>query len=239
MKKLGILLLISFCLLGCQPRDEVPTPEKVSEIEISKSYTFDEQLRYEIVKSTVTNKIEPTNKNNTYRSIKPKQDENQFIDVVLKTKNLSKKEYVLKDIYQGTFVINHQSYKASLAIENLKSVSYTHLIVLQDTHLFTGTIADNIRYGKLNATMDEVIEAAKLANAHSFIKRLPDGYNTMLSGDGANLSQGQRQLLAIARAAIANPPVLILDEATSSIDTRTEKLIEKGMDLSLIHIYQV
>ena len=85
-----------------------------------RSYTFDEQLRYEIVKSTVTNKIEPTNKNNTYRSIKPKQDENQFIDVVLKTKNLSKKEYILKDIYQGTFVINHQSYKASLAIENLK-----------------------------------------------------------------------------------------------------------------------
>lgn len=101
---------------------------------------------------------------------------------------------------------------------------------MQDTHLFTGTIADNIRYGKLDATMDEVIEAAKLANAHSFIKRLPNGYETMLSGDGANLSQGQRQLLAIARAAIANPPVLILDEATSSIDTRTEKLIEKGMD---------
>lgn len=103
-------------------------------------------------------------------------------------------------------------------------------IVLQDTHLFTGTIADNIRYGKLDATMDEVIEAAKLANAHSFIKRLPNGYDTILSGDGANLSQGQRQLLAIARAAIADPPVLILDEATSSIDTRTEKLIEKGMD---------
>ena len=102
--------------------------------------------------------------------------------------------------------------------------------MLQDTHLFTGTIADNIRYGKLDATMDEVIEAAKLANAHSFIKRLPNGYETMLTGDGANLSQGQRQLLAIARAAIANPPVLILDEATSSIDTRTEKLIEKGMD---------
>lgn len=103
-------------------------------------------------------------------------------------------------------------------------------IVLQDTHLFTGTIADNIRYGNLHATMDQIIEAAKLANAHSFIKRLPDGYHTMLSGDGANLSQGQRQLLAIARAAIANPPVLILDEATSSIDTRTEKLIEQGMD---------
>lgn len=103
-------------------------------------------------------------------------------------------------------------------------------VVLQDTHLFTGTIADNIRYGNLHADMDAVIEAAKLANAHSFIKRLPQGYDTMLSGDGANLSQGQRQLLAIARAAIANPPVLILDEATSSIDTRTEKLIEKGMD---------
>lgn len=103
-------------------------------------------------------------------------------------------------------------------------------VVLQDTHLFTGTIADNIRYGNLHADMDQVIEAAKLANAHSFIKRLPQGYDTMLSGDGANLSQGQRQLLAIARAAISNPPVLILDEATSSIDTRTEKLIEKGMD---------
>ncbi|MBQ5884083.1 MAG: ATP-binding cassette domain-containing protein, partial [Clostridia bacterium] len=103
-------------------------------------------------------------------------------------------------------------------------------MVLQDTHLFTGTVEDNIRYGKLDATHDEIVEAAKLANAHSFIKRLPDGYNTMLTGDGGNLSQGQRQLLAIARAAVANPPVLILDEATSSIDTRTEKLIEKGMD---------
>jgi len=103
-------------------------------------------------------------------------------------------------------------------------------MVLQDTHLFTGTVEDNIRYGKLDATHDEIVEAAKLANAHSFIKRLPDGYNTMLTGDGGNLSQGQRQLLAIARAAVADPPVLILDEATSSIDTRTEKLIEKGMD---------
>lgn len=103
-------------------------------------------------------------------------------------------------------------------------------VVLQDTHLFTGTIADNIRYGKLDATMDEVVEAAKLANAHSFIRRLPKGYDTMLSGDGGNLSQGQRQLLSIARAAIARNPVLILDEATSSIDTRTEKLIEKGLD---------
>ena len=107
-----------------------------------------------------------------------------------------------------------------------KSIS----IVLQDTHLFTGTIADNIRYGKLDASDEEVIEAAKLANADSFIRRLPNGYQTMLSSDGTNLSQGQRQLLAIARAAIFNPPVLILDEATSSIDTRTEKLIEKGMD---------
>ncbi len=103
-------------------------------------------------------------------------------------------------------------------------------MVLQDTHLFTGTVEENIRYGKLDATHDEIVEAAKVANAHSFIKRLPDGYNTMLTGDGTNLSQGQRQLLAIARAAVANPPVLILDEATSSIDTRTERLIEKGTD---------
>ena len=103
-------------------------------------------------------------------------------------------------------------------------------MVLQDTHLFTGTVEENIRYGKLDATREQVIEAAKLANADSFITRLPQGYDTVLSGDGSNLSQGQRQLLAIARAAVANPPVLILDEATSSIDTRTEKLIEKGMD---------
>jgi ABC transporter related len=103
-------------------------------------------------------------------------------------------------------------------------------IVLQDTHLFTGTIADNIRFGKLDATDDEVIAAAKIANADKFIRRMPRGYNTVLTSDGANLSQGQRQLLAIARAAIADPPVLILDEATSSIDTRTEALIEKGMD---------
>ena len=103
-------------------------------------------------------------------------------------------------------------------------------IVLQDTHLFTGTVADNIRYGKLDATEEEVIAAAKLANAHGFIKRLPKGYDTILTGDGGNLSQGQRQLLAIARAAIANPPVLILDEATSSIDTRTEHLVQDGMD---------
>ena len=103
-------------------------------------------------------------------------------------------------------------------------------IVLQDTHLFTGTVMENIRYGKLDATDEEVIGAAKLANAHSFIKHLPDGYQTMLTSDGTNLSQGQRQLIAIARAAVADPPVLILDEATSSIDTRTESLIEKGMD---------
>ena len=103
-------------------------------------------------------------------------------------------------------------------------------IVLQDTHLFTGTVRDNIRFGKLDATDEEIVAAAKLANADSFIRRLPDGYDTMLTGDGANLSQGQRQLLAIARAAIADPPVLILDEATSSIDTRTESIVQAGMD---------
>lgn len=103
-------------------------------------------------------------------------------------------------------------------------------IVLQDTHLFTGTIADNIRFGKPDATQEEIEKAAKIANADSFIRRLPNGYETMVTADGANLSQGQRQLLAIARAAVSDPPVLILDEATSSIDTRTERLIEKGMD---------
>lgn len=103
-------------------------------------------------------------------------------------------------------------------------------IVLQDTHLFTGTVMDNIRYGRLNATDDECIAAAKLANAHDFIKRLPEGYDTILTGDGSNLSQGQRQLLAIARAAVANPPALILDEATASIDTRTEVHVQEGMD---------
>ena len=103
-------------------------------------------------------------------------------------------------------------------------------IVLQDTNLFTATVMENIRYGKLDATDEEVIAAAKLANADGFIRRLPDGYNTMLRNNGANLSQGQRQLLAIARAAVADPPVLILDEATSSIDTRTEKLVQDGMD---------
>lgn len=103
-------------------------------------------------------------------------------------------------------------------------------IVLQDTHLFTGTVAENIRFGKLDATQEEIERAAKIANADSFIRRLPNGYDTMLTSDGANLSQGQRQLLAIARAAVADPPLLILDEATSSVDTRTEALIEKGMD---------
>ena len=103
-------------------------------------------------------------------------------------------------------------------------------IVLQDTNLFTATVMDNIRYGKLDATEEEIIQAAKLANADGFIRRLPEGYQTMLTGNGANLSQGQRQLLAIARAAVADPPVLILDEATSSIDTRTEKLVQEGMD---------
>ena len=107
-------------------------------------------------------------------------------------------------------------------------------IVLQDTNLFTGTVMDNIRYGKLDATEEEVIAAAKLANADTFIRQLPDGYNTILTGNGSNLSQGQRQLLAIARAAIADPPVLILDEATSSIDTRTEKIVQDGMD-KLMH----
>ena len=107
-------------------------------------------------------------------------------------------------------------------------------IVLQDTHLFTGTVRDNISFGKLDATDEEIVAAAKLANADSFIRRLPDGYDTMLTGDGANLSQGQRQLLAIARAAIADPPVLILDEATSSIDTRTERIVQDGMD-KLMH----
>ncbi len=103
-------------------------------------------------------------------------------------------------------------------------------MVLQDTHLFTGTVMENIRYGRLDATDEEVIEAAKTASAHSFIMRLSDGYNTMLTGDGANLSQGQRQLLNIARAAISKAPILVLDEATSSVDTRTERHIEHGME---------
>lgn len=122
---------------------------------------------------------------------------------------------------------------------NINKIKKTDLrrslgIVLQDTHLFTGTVMENIRYGKLNATDEEIYEAAKLANAHDFISRLPDGYETMLSGDGSSLSQGQRQLLSIARAAVADPPVMILDEATSSIDTRTEAIVQRGMD-SLMH----
>ena len=103
-------------------------------------------------------------------------------------------------------------------------------LVLQDTHLFTATVMENIRYGRLDATDEECIAAAKLANADIFIRQLPDGYDTVLTGDGGNLSQGQRQLLAIARAAVADPPALILDEATSSIDTRTEKIVQEGMD---------
>ena len=121
-------------------------------------------------------------------------------------------------------------------INKIKKADLRHSlgIVLQDTHLFTATVMENIRYGKLDATDDEVYAAARLANADTFIRQLPDGYNTVLTGDGANLSQGQRQLLAIARAAIANPPVLILDEATSSIDTRTERIVQDGMD-KLMH----
>lgn len=117
-------------------------------------------------------------------------------------------------------------------VKNIEKDALRHSlgIVLQDTHLFTGTVAENIRFGKLDATQEEIERAAKIANADSFIRRLPNGYDTMLTSDGANLSQGQRQLLAIARAAVADPPVLILDEATSSVDTRTEALIEKGMD---------
>lgn len=130
------------------------------------------------------------------------------------------------EIQQGTITYDGIDIRNICKDDLRRSLS----MVIQDTHLFTGTIADNIRYGKLDATDEEVREAARIANADSFIRRLPHGYDTMLDSDGANLSQGQRQLLAIARAAIASPPVLILDEATSSIDTRTERLIEKGMD---------
>ena len=117
-------------------------------------------------------------------------------------------------------------------INKIKKAELRHSlgIVLQDTHLFTGTVKDNIRFGKLDATDEEIVAAAKLANADGFIRRLPEGYDTVITGDGANLSQGQRQLLAIARAAVADPPVLILDEATSSIDTRTERIIQESMD---------
>ena len=130
------------------------------------------------------------------------------------------------DVQQGTVTYDGIDVKDIRKDDLRRSLG----MVLQDTHLFTGTIADNIRFGKLDATLEEVKQAAKIANADSFIRRLPEGYDTMVTADGANLSQGQRQLLAIARAAVADPPVLILDEATSSIDTRTEFLIEKGMD---------
>lgn len=134
------------------------------------------------------------------------------------------------DIQEGTITYDGIDIKRIKKADLRKSLA----MVLQDTHLFTGTIMDNIRYGRLDATDEECIEASKLASAHSFIKHLPEGYNTVLTGDGANLSQGQRQLLSIARAAVANPPVMILDEATSSIDTRTEAHIEHGMDRLMI-----
>ena len=130
------------------------------------------------------------------------------------------------DIQEGEIIIdghNIQEYTKDSLRSNIA-------MVLQDTHLFTGTVMENIRYGRLDATDEEVIEAAKVASAHSFIMRLSDGYNTMLTGDGSNLSQGQRQLLNIARAAISKAPILVLDEATSSVDTRTERHIEHGME---------
>lgn len=130
------------------------------------------------------------------------------------------------DIQKGQIIYDGFDTK-DMKKENLRK---SFGIVLQDTHLFTGTVSENIRFGRPDATEDEVVEAAKMANAHGFIRRLPQGYDTMLTGDGANLSQGQRQLLAIARAIISNPPVLVLDEATSSIDTRTERIIQEGMD---------
>jgi ATP-binding cassette subfamily B protein len=130
------------------------------------------------------------------------------------------------DIESGSITIDGvdiKEYPMNVLRENIA-------MVLQDTHLFTGTIMENIRYGRLDATDEEVIAAAKTASAHSFITRLEDGYNTMISGDGANLSQGQRQLLNIARASLSKAPILVLDEATSSVDTRTERHIERGMD---------
>ena len=134
------------------------------------------------------------------------------------------------DIQDGTITYDGIDIKRIKKADLRRSLA----MVLQDTHLFTGTIMDNIRYGRLEATDEECIEASKLASAHSFIKHLPDGYNTVITSDGANLSQGQRQLLSIARAAVANPPVMILDEATSSIDTRTEAQIEHGMDRLIV-----
>ena len=130
------------------------------------------------------------------------------------------------DIQQGTITYDGIDVREIRKNSLRKSLG----IVLQDTHLFTGTIADNIRYGKLDATDEQVRAAAKLANADTFIRHLPQGYDTVITGDGGSLSQGERQLLAIARAAVSDPPVLILDEATSSIDTRTEALVQRGMD---------
>ena len=127
------------------------------------------------------------------------------------------------EIQQGTITYDGIDIRTIKKDDLRRSLS----MVIQDTHLFTGTIADNIRYGRLDATDEDVVNAAKVANAHSFIRRLPQGYDTPLHSDGANLSQGQRQLLAIARAAISRPPVLILDEATSSIDTRTENSLKR------------
>ena len=130
------------------------------------------------------------------------------------------------EINEGTVTIDGIDIRR-IALDDLRNCM---AMVLQDTHLFSGTVMENIRYGRLDATDEQCMEAAKLANAHSFIQRLPQGYQTRLEGDGANLSQGQRQLLNIARAAVADPPILILDEATSSVDTRTELHIERGMD---------
>ena len=126
----------------------------------------------------------------------------------------------------GQILIDGRDYRERSQLWLHSSIGY----VLQNPHLFSGTVMDNIRYGRLDATDEECIAAAKLANADGFIRRLPEGYQTVLTGDGPNLSQGQRQLLSIARAAVADPPVLILDEATSSIDTRTETLVQEGMD---------
>ena len=130
------------------------------------------------------------------------------------------------DIQEGTITYDGIDIKEI----NKKDLRKSLGMVLQDTNLFTGTIMENIRYGNLHASDEECIQAAKLANAHDFIEMLPDGYNTLITGNGANLSQGQRQLLSIARCAVSNPPAMILDEATSSIDTRTEKIVQDGMD---------
>ena len=150
--------------------------------------------------------------------------------------NLSQKDILIEDKIQCIFknlmlIVQKQDY-IGININKIKKADLRHSlgIVLQDTNLFTGTVRENIRFGKLDATDQEIEDAAKLANADGFIRRLPKGYDTVLTGNGANLSQGQRQLLAIARAAVADPPALILDEATSSIDTRTEKIVQEGMD---------